>query len=225
MGKVEARLMPREAVAPKGERAEMTLRDEEIVGDEKSPGEVLRHPLRVRILAACTERETTIKEFADGAKKVSESKAAYHFRILLREGYIEIVRKERVRGFHRNVYAATRLGLITDREFGELAAEEQRRFSSAVVKTFHGRCLMALQAHTFDSRVDSHFTWAPRMLDAQGWKDQMADLLRSYERSKEIEAESKERMQRNGEQEAIPTTIALAGFESPAEEAPAPQLD
>lgn len=202
----------------------MALRHEEIVGDEKSPGEVLRHPLRVRILAACTERETTIKEFAERAK-VKESKAAYHFRILLREEYIKVVRKEPVRGFHRNVYAATRLGLITDREYGELAAEVQRRFSWAVIKTFHGRCLMALQADTLDSRDDSHFTWAPRTLDRQGWKDQMEDLLRSYERSKEIEAEAKERLRKSGQQETITTTIAFAGFESPPEKTPPPELD
>jgi hypothetical protein len=47
----------------------------------------------------------------------------------------------------------------------------------------------------------------------------MEDLLRSYERSNQIEAESKERLQKSRE-EGIPTTIALAGFESPAEEAP-----
>ena len=196
----------------------MAQRHEAIVGSEKSPGEVLRHPLRVRILAACTERETTIKEFAE-REKVRESKAAYHFRILLREDYIKVVRKEPVRNFRRHVYAATRLGLITDREFAELAAEEQHRFSSAVIKTFHGRCLVALQADTFDSRDDSHFTWAPRILDEQGWKDQMEDLLRSYERADEIEAESKARLRRSKET-GIPTTVALAGFESPAEEAP-----
>lgn len=197
----------------------MALRHGVIVGDEKSPGEVLRHPMRVRILAACTERETTIREFAEGAK-VRESKASYHFRILLREGYIKVVRKEPVRGFHRHVYAATRLGLITDREFAKLAAEEQHRVSSAVIKSFHGRCLMALQADTFDSRDDSHFTWAPRILDAKGWKDQMEDLLRSYERSNEIEAESRARLRKNSKGVGIPTTVALAGFESPPEKAP-----
>jgi predicted ArsR family transcriptional regulator len=196
----------------------MESRQEAMIGNEKAPGEVLRHPLRVRILAACTERETTIREFAE-REKVRESKADYHFRTLLKEGYIKVVRKEPVRGFRRHVYAATRLGLISDREFSELEAEEQHRVSSAVIKSFHGRCLVALQADTFDSRDDSHFTWAPRMLDAQGWKDQMEDLLRSYERSNQIETESKERLKRNRE-EGIPTTIALAGFESPAEEAP-----
>ena len=199
----------------------MAQSHEAIAGNEKSPGEVLRHPLRVRILAACTERETTIKEFAE-REKVKESKAAYHFRILLREGYIEVIRKEPVRGLRRHVYAATRLGLITDGEFAELAAEEQHRVSSAVIKSFHGRCLVALLSNTFDSRDDSHFTWAPRIFDEQGWKDQMEDLLRSYERSDEIEAESKARL-RKSKEEGIPTTIALAGFESPAEETPGPE--
>lgn len=189
---------------------------------EKSPGEVLRHPLRVRILAACTERETTIREFAE-EHKIRLRKTSYHFRILEREGYIEVIRKERVHGFYRHIYVATKLGLITDKEFADLASEEQHRVSAAVVKTFHGRCLIALQKDTFDSRADSHFTWAPRIFDEQGWKDQMEELDRGYERSKEIEAESLERLKQSG-REGMTTTIGLAGFESPPEKAPGPEL-
>jgi hypothetical protein len=191
-----------------------------ITDEEKMPGEVLGHPLRVRILAACTERETSLQGFAD-REKVRLSKVGYHFRVLLRENYIRVSQSEPVRGARRHFYVATRLGLITDREFAELAAKEQRRVSAAVVRSFHGRCLVALQADTFDSRDDSHFTWTPRILDEQGWKDQMDDLLRGYERSNEIEAESKARMRKSGE-EGIPTTVALAGFESPPERVSGP---
>jgi DNA-binding transcriptional ArsR family regulator len=187
------------------------------VGNEqKSPGEVLSHPLRVRILAACTERETAVRQFAE-REDVPQSKAEYHFRKLEKEGYIRVGRKEPVRGVYRYLYVATRLGVVTDAEFGAMAEEEQRRLSTAVVVTFHGRCRAALRANTFDSHVDSHFTWAPRVLDEQGWKDQMEDLLRGYERSKEIEAESKARLQRSGK-EGIPTTVGLAGFESPPDQ-------
>jgi DNA-binding transcriptional ArsR family regulator len=192
-------------------------------GEEKMPGEVLGHPLRVRILAACTERETSLRDFAE-REKVRLTKVSYHFRILNRENYIRVSRKERVRGFQRHLYVATRLGVITDREFADLAAKEQHRVSTAVVRSFHGRCLMALQADTFDSRADSHFTWTPRVLDEQGWKDQMNDLLRGYERSNEIEAESKARLRRDGGA-AIPTTVALAGFESPPERVSEPGED
>jgi hypothetical protein len=193
-----------------------------ITGEEKMPGEVLGHPLRVRILAACTERETSLQGFAD-REKVRLSKVGYHFRILLRENYIRVSQREPIRGARRHFYVATRLGLITDREFADLAAKEQRRVSAAVVRSFHGRCLVALQADTFDSRDDSHFTWTPRILDEQGWKDQMNELLRGYERSNEIEAESKARMRKSGE-EGIPTTIALAGFESPPERVSGPAV-
>lgn len=189
---------------------------------EKLPGEVLRHPLRVRVLAACTERETTIRDFAE-REKVRLTKAAYHFRILHREGYIRVGRTEQTRGSRRNVYVATRMGVVTDREFQEIADREQHRLSVAVVKTFHGRCLVALQENTFDSRSDSHFTWTLRILDEQGWRDQMAELLRTYERTNEIEAESKARLLRKGGVR-IPTTIGLAGFESPPEEPSRPAL-
>jgi predicted ArsR family transcriptional regulator len=182
--------------------------------EQKTPGEVLRHPLRVRILAACIEGETALREFAEQVG-VSLSKARYHFGVLLKAGYIRIGRREQVRGAHRNLYVATRLGIVTDAEFAALAEEEQHRLSAAVVTTFHGRCETALRAGTFDSRADSHFTWVPRLLDEQGWKDQADDLLKSYERSDQIEAESKERLRRSG-RKGIHTTVALAAFESPA---------
>lgn len=184
---------------------------------EKSPGEVLRHPLRVRILAACTERETTVREFAE-REKVGVQRAGRHFRILRQQGYIEIKKTDRVHGFIRHFYVATKTGFITDLEFAEFAAEEQNRVSVAVVKTFHGRCLSALEAETFDSRNDSHFTWVPRIYDDQGWKDQMEELDRGYRRAQQIEDESLKRLEENGG-ERIPTTIAFAGFESPREKA------
>ncbi|HEX6781995.1 MAG TPA: hypothetical protein VF125_08185 [Solirubrobacterales bacterium] len=182
---------------------------------EKSPGEVLRHPLRVRILAACTERETTVREFAE-REGVRRRRAGRHFRILRREGYVEIKRTDRVHGLVRHFYVATKTGFITDAEFAEFAEEEQNRVSVAVVKTFHGRCLSALEAETFDSRDDSHFTWVPRVYDEEGFRAQMKELDRSYKRSKEIEDESLERLKKSG-REGIPTTIAFAGFESPRE--------
>jgi len=189
---------------------------------EMSPGEVLRHPLRVRILAACTERATAIREFAEKAK-VPLSKAEYHFNKLAKHRYIRVARKERVGGAFRHLYVATRLGVVTDAEFAVLEDEEQRRLSTAVIATFHERCTTALQADTFDARIDSHFTWASRVLDEQGWKDQMEDQLRGYERANKIEAESKARMRRSGEV-GITTTVGHAGFESPPDEPPAQAL-
>lgn len=185
--------------------------------EDKSPGEVLRHPMRVRILAACTERETTVREFAE-REGVKRKRAGRHFRILRRDGYIEIKRTDRVHGLIRHFYVATRTGYISDVEFAGLAGEEQNRVSVAVVNTFYGRCVSAMQGNTFDSREDSHFTWAPRIYDDQGWKDQMEELDRGFRRSQEIEDESLRRLEESG-REGIPTTIAFAGFESPREKA------
>jgi len=184
-----------------------------VANERKSPGEVLQHPLRMRILIACTERPTAIREFAEQAK-VSLSKARYHFHKLERHRYIRIAQKEPVRGVHRHLFVATRLGVVTDAEFAALKDEEQRRLSTAIVTTFHGRCLTALRGGTFDSRDDSHFSWVPRVFDEQGWKEQMEELLRGYERSNEIEAGSKARLRRGGGGEIL-TTVAHAGFESP----------
>jgi hypothetical protein len=184
-----------------------------VANEQKSPGEVLRHPLRARILIGCTEGPTAIREFANQAG-VKLAKARYHFHILEKHRYIRIAQKVPVRGVYKHLFVATRLGVVTDAEFAAMKEEEQRRLSTAIVTTFHGRCLTALRADTFDSRDDSHFSWVPRVLDEQGWKEQMEELLRGYERSNQIEAGSKARLRRGGGGE-IHTTVAHAGFESP----------
>jgi DNA-binding transcriptional ArsR family regulator len=184
----------------------------------KSPGEVLRHPLRVRILAACTLRETSVREFAD-REKASISKVRYHVRILEAAGYLRVSRQQRARGFRRNLYVAIRNGLITDAEFAEMTFEERRLMSVASVRDFYGQCLTALDEGTFDRRLDSHFTWCLRTFDERGWKDLTDHLAGSFDRSSEIEAESLARLRKSGGMPVF-TTVGLAGFESPPEKDP-----
>lgn len=72
----------------------------------------------------------------------------------------------------------------------------------------------AIEAGTFEARLDNHFTWSLLRLDQEGWEkltaavDELLSLI-----LKEWEA-AESRMAGSG-QKAIPTTIALALFESP----------
>ena len=169
--------------------------------------------LRVRIIAACTQREVTPKEIAK-QEKMPVATVNYHFHALEKEGYLHVSRKESVRGFQRHFYVADRQKVITDEEFAKMGAEEQHEVSEATLRDFLARCKEALKAGTMDARDDSHLTWSPLHLDEQGWKDMTGELSRAMERSFEIQEESLTRLRESGA-EPIPTTFALAGFESP----------
>ncbi|HEX6665623.1 MAG TPA: winged helix-turn-helix domain-containing protein [Solirubrobacterales bacterium] len=177
------------------------------------PRDVLRHPLRVRIVAACSQREVTPKEIAD-SEKIHPKTARNHFRVLENAGYLRRVREETVRGVRRVFYRADRLAVITDEEFARMTTRQQHDVSEAVIRDFFSRCWESLEAGTLDARDDSHLTWIPFQLDEPGWRDLMSELAQMLDRSTEIQAESSARLRKSGEQ-PIPTTFALAGFESP----------
>lgn len=181
---------------------------------EELPREALRHPLRLRIVAACCQREVTPKEIAD-QERLSVRTINNHFRALEKASYIRRIRSDMANRLRRDFYIATRQALLTDSEFAEMPTDAQREVSAAVLRDLLGNCREALQKGTLDARPDSHLTWSPLTLDQLGWEELMSELTRLFERSTEIEAGSLARLRKSGAR-PIPTTIALAGFERPA---------
>jgi len=183
---------------------------------KKRRGKRPANSLRVRIIAACNQREVTPREIAD-QEKLPLAKVGYQFRALEKAGYLRVSRKEQVRGFRRHYYVAVRQAVITDHEFAEMTDREQHEASEAFLRDFLAACKDALEEGTMDARSDSHLSWSPYQLDEQGWKDLISELARMLERSFEIQAESSVRLRKSGE-EPIPTIFALAGFEGPSHE-------
>lgn len=169
--------------------------------------------LRVRILAACNQREVTPKEIAR-QEGLPLATVGYYFRSLERDGYLHVSRKEKARGFMRHYYVADRQKVFTDKEFAEMTPEQQHEVSEALLLDFLAHCRQALQEGTLDARSDSHLSWTPMLLDQRGWDDFQSHLDQTLERNLEIQAEARDRLRKSGE-EPIPTTFALAGFEGP----------
>jgi len=181
----------------------------------KSQPEV-RHPLQVRIHAACRQREVTPKEIAKQEKK-PRATVDYHFRKLVEDGFLRVSRKEKVGGWIRHYYVATRRAVITDSEFDQMAPAERHEMSEAVLRDFLGRCREALEEETLDARTDSHLSWDLMTLDEPGWRQLVSEYARMLERCYEIQAAATARLRKTGE-EPIHTTFGLAAFESPAPE-------
>lgn len=200
----------------------MARRKQREPGPEKDSGALeetaraLKHPLRVQILAACNRRDMTPKDFAEG-RELSVPAVGYHFRALEKSGYLQVVREENVRGARRYYYRATRPEPVATETFAQLEPESQRAISAAVLRSFVARCAEAIGRGTFDARADSHFTWSALELDEQGWNELIAELDQIFKRFHELGAEAQDRLRTSGES-AIPVTVSLAGFESPADD-------
>jgi DNA-binding transcriptional ArsR family regulator len=179
----------------------------------------VRHPLQVRILAACNQREVTAREIAS-KEKMPVTTVGYHFQTLEKNGYLRVARKERARGFVRHYYVADRQAVITDKEFEQMSPAERGKMSNAVLLDMLGRAGQAMKAGTLDARGDSHLSWSPMELDEEGWKELIGESTRMLERSFEIQAAASARLRKTGAR-PIHTTFTLAAFESPDPEPPA----
>jgi Winged helix-turn-helix DNA-binding len=177
---------------------------------EKAPGRILR----IRIIAACNQREVTPREIAE-QEGVSLGTANYHFRALLKSGHLRIHRSDRVGGFKRNWYVAVRQKVVTDKEFDAMKPAERAEATQAFYRDFLEVSKDAIEHGTVDARSDSHLSWSPLALDRQGWRDIMGILNAALDQSFQVQAEAAVRLRRSGE-EPIPTIFALVGFEGPA---------
>jgi DNA-binding transcriptional ArsR family regulator len=182
----------------------------------RSAREVLGHPLRIRIVSACTLREMTVAELARRFR-VSVSTMNRHLRRLVEAGYLRL-RVESRRGVRQHMYKASRRAAIADEEFAQMSIKQRRRASVEVLRDFFRHTWQSWEAGTLDERPDSHLTWTLMRLDEQGWTDVMSELAALLEVCVEIQAASLVRLRESGG-EPIPTTIALAGFKD-AREAP-----
>jgi len=170
----------------------------------------------VRIVAACSQRQLTPREFADLVNKPARQ-VTNHFRALETAGWLRRVREGVNRGVHTHPFTAERQAVVGDKEFAQMSAKERLEVSRGVVLDLFRRFQEALDAGTLDARTDSHFTWSPHELDESGWTDLADTLNGTFERCLEIQAESSVRLRESGESPIL-ATVALAGFESPAME-------
>jgi hypothetical protein len=189
--------------------------------------EVLRHPIRVRILEALNVREMmSPAQFASenlgrglpGLKKKSQqatlSHVSYHFRILAEAGSIEEVCRRQVRGAVEHFYRARSRAFFSDEDWAKLDEQERREISKVVLQSLIAQAEGAMLSETFDSRQDRWLAWIPLKLDEHGWSELHDSLERCYREVERIQDDAKGRLDRSGE-DSIAATFGVMGFESP----------
>lgn len=184
----------------------------------------LGHPLRVRILEITNERDISPSAFVDEGlepkgvtfrnRKHGVSHAAYHFRVLLAAGCVEVIDTFQRRGATEHLYRGTARVEFTSEEFEKLTLEERRMFSRVAMQALIARVDGAMMADTFDVRADRFMVMTPLQLDKRGWGEFIAALDRCYAEVEKINDDSKDRVANSGEQ-VISATYGMLGFESP----------
>lgn len=174
----------------------------------------LGHPLRVEILAEVNRAPMSPSEFQ--RQRVEHlSGVAYHFRELEKIGCLELIGTRQVRGSTEHYYQATERAWITDEGWATLPPVIRTGLDVAVYRAVIDQIASAIESGTMESRPDRYFTWTEVRLDGEGWSQIMGKLGDLLGELKTAEADAVERMAKSGEK-PIRTTVALAGFESPA---------
>lgn len=175
----------------------------------------LANTQRVEILAVLSHRRISpvgyVREY--GGKLPS---IAYHFKVLEAYDCIELAETVKRRGALEHIYRCSKKPLLGDGDWKLLPMSVRGGISGAILQTLVDRSRRAIEEGTFDAREDRHFTWTPLQVDERGWREVTRLLASTLSKLEKIETKSNARLVKSGE-EPISTTVALAGFESPAE--------
>jgi DNA-binding transcriptional ArsR family regulator len=173
----------------------------------------LSHPLRGHALAILNERVASPNQIA---RELGESlgQVSYHVKVLEGYGCIELVRTEPRRGAVEHFYRATTRAVLTDSDWQRLPASIRSSMSSRLVQSIFDQVAAALEADTFDARLDRHVSWTPMAVDEEGWEEVVEIMADALYRILAVRAASGERLA-NAQRDGIPISVSMLGFQAP----------
>jgi hypothetical protein len=189
--------------------------------------DVLRHPLRVRIVEAITEwgllspveiRDrglcADMEEVRNKTPKQQLSMIAYHCRRLATAGILDLVAEKPVRGATEHFYRTNAEAYFSDEEWKELDIDERLAISRVVWQRFVAQVEIAMQDRSFDLRDDRWMAWRPLFLDERGWKEMTLATAGFYAETEHIRHETEDRL-KDDNAKPIPATVGVFIFQSP----------
>ncbi len=158
----------------------------------------LAHPLRIRLLTLLGERDASPVQLAEQVDATLGT-VAYHVRTLERLGLIEMVATHQRRGATEHVYAAREHPRFSDSAWSATSPMAKHVMIASILAQLGQYVTQSAAAGGFD-RGDAHFTRTALKLDEEGWKEMAAMTKTWLEQVSDIEARSKKRIKRTGEQ-------------------------
>jgi len=175
--------------------------------------EAMGHPMRRAIMVSLNEGESSPAQLA---RKFGEplNLIAYHTRILLEAGAIELARTEPRRGSTEHYYRALMRAFFDDREWAKLPVETRRAVFEQDIKRIIKDVRDAAADTGFDN-PEAHVSWTALDLDEEGF-DEVVELLgETLEEILAIQARVAQRQveRRSGHAAELSTEVAMLHFE------------
>lgn len=175
----------------------------------------LGHPLRMRILMRLNEAVRSPVQLA-GEQEEPLNTVAYHVRVLLDLGFLELVRTAPRRGATEHFYRAQQRPILTDEDWEALPAPAREQVSASVLQRMWGDVAQALSQGSFDAELDRHLSFTPLVIDRQGWEELRDAAIGLVETALRVQAESAGRIaEGDGEAEVLPARLAIMAYTAP----------
>jgi len=169
------------------------------------------HRVRVYVLSILNEGTYTPDEIAEIIGEPTNN-VSHHIRELLDGGSIELAKTEQVRNTTRHYYRAIKMPFFSDEEIEAMTPQQRQVTAGLILQCMTAEAMAALWAGKMRSDPQVWLTWRWFNVDAQGRMDIAAEQARSWERVREIEAESTNRRAESSE-DAQSIVVASLGFE------------
>jgi DNA-binding transcriptional ArsR family regulator len=177
---------------------------------EEAVSYAIGHRIRIEILALLNEGTHSPSELA---KLTSQpiTTVGHHIKELVNSGCIELARIEKVRNADQHFYRAVELPFVSDEEAESLPIEARQQYAAVILQALMAEGLAALWAGKMTSDP-VWMSWRWFNLDTQGQQEAQEAQHEFWERIKEIDAETANRVALTGES-TISTIVAALGFE------------
>jgi DNA-binding transcriptional ArsR family regulator len=175
----------------------------------------MSHPLRLRILTRLNEGVASPNEMA---KEFGESLplVSYHVRILRELQCIELVRTTPRRGAIEHHYRALTRAFLDESDWAQMPHSARRQISSAGLDRALGDVRDAMDADTFDARLDRHQTYSPLLLDEQAWVELNEKLMEVLDWALEEQSRAAVRIRDEGAEDMRARLLMLTYTGAPA---------
>lgn len=183
---------------------------------------VLGAPVRIQILLEAGQRDLSPSQFCERFPEYgSVSALDHHFKVLTEFGWLLKAGQKtggRRRGAKEQFYRASQPMIFDNNTWAQLPESVQSSITCQAFTTFMDRVWEATTAETID-RDDSHVSWLPATVDQIGWDNIVKGVDELFGFILEEQKRAKTRLEET-DSKAIPMTIGLAAFESPARDEP-----
>ena len=177
---------------------------------EEAVSYAIGHRIRIEILALLNEGTRSPTELAKLTGQPITT-VGHHIKELVNSGCIELARIEKVRNADQHFYRAVELPFVSDEEAESLPVEARQQYAAVILQALMAEGLAALWAGKMASDP-VWMSWRWFNLDAQGQEEAQEAQHEFWERIKEIDAATANRVALSGEP-TTSTIIAALGFE------------